>query len=256
MKIPKELLGAPYSVLIAGSAVTPTETSNATHNCLYFIYIQGILKVEIIGTTVIPEFPSMIATILVLTVLALTMIFTKTPQNRKLKWLYPTRKSDGAVSTLNEFILSMLLWYFRMFISGLFCILIGFIGIAVLDRITVGIKEFTAIRQSADATALFVGGFLVFTGLVIHGTSLNPIFLSQAVVITGFLNLQRLLVVLISVFVSLIFGWLFYYIFAKIEPKGIDLDDINQSPRAVGIFIFCYEVYMGLVIHSSLSIPL
>jgi uncharacterized membrane protein YjfL (UPF0719 family) len=138
------------------------------------------------------------------------------------------------------FIESILLWYARMFVSGFLCLVIGFIGIAVLDRITVGIKEFAAIRQSAEATALFVGGFLIFIGLVIG----------------AYLNLERLLIVVCSVFVSLIFGWIFYYIFAKIEPKGIDLDDINQSPRAVGIFIFCYEVYMGLVIHSSLAIPL
>lgn len=143
-----------------------------------------------------------------------------------------------------------------MFISSLFCIVIGFLGIAVLDRITIGIKEFVAIRRNADATALFAGGFLIFIGLVIHGTSLNPIFLSQAVVMGAFLNLQRFLIVLCSVFASLIFGWLFYFIFAKIAPMGIDLDDINQSPRAIGMFLFCYEVYMGLVIHASLAIPL
>ena len=75
---------------------------------------------------------------------------------------------------------SILLWYVRMFVSGLLCILIGFVGIAVLDRITVGVKEFNVIRQDAEATALFVGGFLLFIGIVIHGTALNPIVLSQA----------------------------------------------------------------------------
>ncbi len=143
-----------------------------------------------------------------------------------------------------------------MFVSGFLCILIGFIGIAVLDRITVGIKEFKVIRQDAEATALFVGGFLTFIGIVIHGTALNPIFLSQAILVGAYLDFQRLLVVLGSVFVSLVFGWIFYLIFAKIAPKGIDLDNISESPRAVGIFIFCYEIYMGLVIHSSLAIPL
>jgi hypothetical protein len=135
-------------------------------------------------------------------------------------------------------------------------VLIGFVGIAVLDRITIGIKEFKIIRKDADATALFVGGFIIFVGLVIHGTSQSPIFLSQAVITTGFLNLQRLLVVLLSLLVSLGFGWLFYFFFAKIEPKGIDLDNISKSPKAVGLFVFCYEIYMGLVIHSSLAIPL
>ena len=143
-----------------------------------------------------------------------------------------------------------------MFVSAFLCIFVGFIGIAVLDRITVGIKEFKVIRQNAEATALFVGGFLVFIGIVIHGTSLNPIFLSQAIIVGAYLDIRRLLVVLGSVFVSLIFGWIFYLIFAKIAPKGIDLDNISESPRAVGIFIFCYEIYMGLVIHSSLAMPL
>ena len=155
-----------------------------------------------------------------------------------------------------SFFTGMLLWYLRMLLSSSFCVIIGFFGIAALDRITMDIKEFSIIRKDPDATALFVGGFLIFVGLVIHGTSLNPIFLSQTVLYTGFFNFQRFLIVIISVFVSLFFGWLFYFIFAKIKPKGIDLDNINKSPKAVGIFIFCYEVFMGLVINSSLAIPL
>jgi hypothetical protein len=150
----------------------------------------------------------------------------------------------------------MLLWYLRVLLSSIFCVIIGFLGIAALDRITIGIKEFSIIKKDPDAIALFVGGFIVFVGLVIHGTSQNPIFLSQTVLYTGFLNIQRFLIVIVSVFVSLIFGWLFYFLFAKVEPKGIDLDKISKSPRAVGIFIFCYEVFMGLVINSSLAIPL
>jgi len=160
------------------------------------------------------------------------------------------------MAAATSLVLGILLWFFRVFISSLFCILVGLGGIAVLDRITVGIKEFTSIRKNPDATALFVGGFLVFVGLVIHGTSLNPIFLSQTLLISAFIDLERLFIILISVFISLFFGWLFYYIFAKIAPMGIDLDDINNSPRAVGFFVFCYEVYLGLVIHASLAIPL
>jgi succinate-acetate transporter protein len=56
--------------------------------------------------------------------------------------------------------------------------------------------------------------------------------------------------------VSLLFGWLFYVIFAKLTPFGIDLDDVNKSPIAVGIFLFGYEVFLGLIIYGSLMIPL
>jgi hypothetical protein len=75
--IPTALLGGPYIVLLDGSIVTPVETSNATHTFLYFTFTHSTRKVEIIGATVIPEFPSIIANFIVLTTLALTLIFTK-----------------------------------------------------------------------------------------------------------------------------------------------------------------------------------
>lgn len=75
--IPTVLLGGPYTVLVDGSTVTSVEASNATHTFLYFTYTHSTHKVEIIGKTVIPEFPSIIAILMVLTALALTLMFTK-----------------------------------------------------------------------------------------------------------------------------------------------------------------------------------
>jgi len=57
-------------------------------------------------------------------------------------------------------------------------------------------------------------------------------------------------------FVSLLFGWLFYVIFAKLRPFDIDLDDINKNPVAVGIFLFSYEVFLGLIVFASLTLPI
>lgn len=150
----------------------------------------------------------------------------------------------------------ILLWFLRSFLSCIFCLLIGLGGIALLDKITVKIHEFKVIRGHAEATCLFVGGFLIFAGLVVHGSILNPIFFGQQLLISSFINIQRFLVVSLSVLISLVFGWIFYLVFAKVTPFNIDLDDINKSPTAVGAFVFCYEVFMGLVIHASLSIPL
>lgn len=152
--------------------------------------------------------------------------------------------------------LGVLFWLFRTFVSSVICLLIGFFGIKVLDLITVKIKEFKVIRGNAEATALYVGGFLIFAGLVVHGSALNPFFLGQWPTFSAFFGLQRLLIILLSVAVSFLIGWLFYLVFAKFTPMGVDLDDINQSPIAVGAFLFCYEVFMGLVIHASLTVPL
>jgi uncharacterized membrane protein YjfL (UPF0719 family) len=135
-------------------------------------------------------------------------------------------------------------------------LLIGYIGIRSITLLTTKIREFESIKGDSLATSLFVGGFFVYAGLVVYGSMVNPFFLSQSVTFGAYFNLQRLLVVVISFFVSLFFGGLFYLVFAKLRPFGIDLDDINKHPIAVGIFLFCYEVFLGLIMFASLTIPI
>ena len=156
----------------------------------------------------------------------------------------------------SEFFTALLLWFVRAFVSSLICLVIGIIGILSLTRLTTRISEFKTIKGNPTATSLFVGGFLVLAGLVVYGSMVNPFFLSQSVIFSSYFNFQRLLVVVLSYFVSLFFGWLFYFIFAKLTPFGIDLDDVNKSPIAVGIYLFGYEVFLGLIIYGSLTIPL
>jgi succinate-acetate transporter protein len=62
--------------------------------------------------------------------------------------------------------------------------------------------------------------------------------------------------VAVTSFVSLLFGWLFYTVFARLTPFGMDLDDVNKSPVAVGIFLFGYEVFLGLIVYGALMMPL
>ena len=156
----------------------------------------------------------------------------------------------------SEFFTALLLWFVRAFVSSMICLVIGVIGIKVLTHITTQIHEFKTIKGNPVATSLFVSGFLVFAGLVVYGSMVNPFFLGQSVIIGSYFNLQRLLVVALSFFVSLFFGWLFYAVFANLTPFGVDLDDINKSPIAVGVFLFGYQVFLGLLIFGSLMIPL
>ena len=156
----------------------------------------------------------------------------------------------------SDFFVSLFLWFVRAFVSSVICLAIGFIAIKSLTRLTAKISEFKTIRKDPIATSLFVSGFLVFAGLVVYGSMVNPFFLGQSVIVGSYFNLQRLLVVVLSFFVSLFFGWLFYFIFAKLTPFGVDLDDVNRSPVAVGIFLFGYEVFLGLIVYGALMIPL
>jgi uncharacterized membrane protein YjfL (UPF0719 family) len=160
------------------------------------------------------------------------------------------------VAVPSEFFTSLLLWFVRAFISSVICLAIGFIAIKSLTHLTTKISEFKIIREDPVATSLFVSGFLIFAGLVVYGSMVNPFFLGQSVIVGSYFNLQRLLVVVLSFFVSLFFGWLFYFVFAKLTPFGVDLDNINTSPVAVGIFLFGYEVFLGLIVYGALMIPL
>ena len=157
---------------------------------------------------------------------------------------------------VTEFIASLGLWFVRAFVSSLVCLLIGYVGIKCITLMTTKIKEFESMKGNSLATGIFVGGFFVYAGLVIYGSMVNPFFLSQSVNVGSYFNLQRLLVVVISFFVSLFFGGVFYLVFAKLDPFGIDLDDINKHPMAIGIFLFCYEVFLGLIVLASLTLPM
>jgi len=156
----------------------------------------------------------------------------------------------------SEFLLSLALWFVRAFVSSLICLLIGYVGIRSITVFTTKIKEFESMKGDSLATSLFVGGFFVYAGLVVYGSMVNPFFLSQSVTVGAYFNLQRLLVVVLSFFVSLFFGGLFYLVFAKLRPFGVDLDDINKHPLSVGVFLFCYEVFLGLIMFASLTIPM
>jgi uncharacterized membrane protein YjfL (UPF0719 family) len=156
----------------------------------------------------------------------------------------------------SEYLVSLGLWFVRAFVSSLICLLIGYAGIRSITLMTTKIKEFESIKGHSLATSLFVGGFFVYAGLVVYGSMVNPFFLSQSVTFGAYFNLQRLLIVVISFFVSLFLGGLFYLVFAKLSPFGVDLDDINKHPLSVGVFLFCYEVFLGLIVFASLTIPI
>ena len=151
---------------------------------------------------------------------------------------------------------SLFLWFIRALISSIVCLVIGYLGIKGISFITTKINEFESIKGDPLATSLFLGGFFIYAGLVIYGSMVNPFFLSQSVSIGSYFNIERLIVVTLSFFVSFIFGSLFYLIFSKLHIFGVDLDDINKNPIAIGVFLFCYQIFLGLIIFASLNIPL
>jgi len=74
---PFQLLGGPYVGLIDGTQQTGIVTSNSTHTSFYFTYPQSGHSIDVVGATVAPEFPTIIANTLVLSAMALMLLFTK-----------------------------------------------------------------------------------------------------------------------------------------------------------------------------------
>lgn len=85
VSFPKELLGGPYIILINDS---PPDTSSETSNdetSLYFTFnFNSTCEVQIIGETVIPEFPNILLLLFMLVTLLAIMI---RKMKRNLKWL-------------------------------------------------------------------------------------------------------------------------------------------------------------------------
>jgi hypothetical protein len=76
--VPHRLLGGPYVCLLDDVVVSPAVSSNATHTIMYFAYTHSSHQIEIVGTTVIPEFPTLLAPVLLLAVLILTLLAART----------------------------------------------------------------------------------------------------------------------------------------------------------------------------------
>jgi uncharacterized membrane protein YjfL (UPF0719 family) len=58
-----------------------------------------------------------------------------------------------------------------------------------------------------------------------------------------------------SFVVSLLIGIALFYIIDKLTPK-IPFASISKSPVAVGIQVFGYLVFFGLILNAALTMPL
>jgi uncharacterized membrane protein YjfL (UPF0719 family) len=156
----------------------------------------------------------------------------------------------------SELLYALSLWFIRALISSIICLIIGYLGIRGISIITTEVNEFKTIKGNPLATSLFLGGFFIYAGLVIYGSMVNPFFLSQNISVGSYFNATRIAVVILSFLVSFIFGGVLIYLFTKLHLFDVDLDDINKDPTSVGMFLFCYQIFLGLIIFSSLNVPL
>ena len=69
----------------------------------------------------------------------------------------------------------MLLWVARTIILAFICAFLAWLGIRVLDVLTPHIHERESIGRNPVSVGLFIAGFFILVGLVIHGTVTGPV---------------------------------------------------------------------------------
>ncbi len=148
----------------------------------------------------------------------------------------------------------VLIWLAKVILLALVSMLLAWLGIRVLDALTPRIPQRQRIGEDPIATGLFIAGFLILVGLVIHGavTALTAVV---APILGYIFDFRTWGVLAVSFAVSLLIGIALFHIVDRLTPK-IPFISISRSPVAVGIYVFGYLVFFGLILHAALTGPL
>ncbi len=148
----------------------------------------------------------------------------------------------------------VLIWIAKVILLVLVSTLLAWLGIRTLDALTPSIHQRQRIGENPVATGLFIAGFFILIGLVIHG-AITALTAVVPPIIGYIFNFRTWGVLAISFVVSLLVGIALFHIVDKLTPK-IPFVSINKSPVAIGIYVFGYLVFFGLILHAALTGPL
>ncbi len=148
----------------------------------------------------------------------------------------------------------ILLWAGRTAVLAVLASLLGWLGISVIDVLTPRIHERRRIGEHPVSVGLFVGGFMIMIGLVIHGAVTGPVLVGSGMLRT-LIDPARIGLMAISFLVSLALGVIILYMMDKLTP-GIRFSRVDEDPVAVGVYVFGYLVFFGLILNGALTMPL
>ena len=148
----------------------------------------------------------------------------------------------------------VLIWLAKVILLTLIATLLAWLGIRVLDALTPRIHQRQRIGESPVATGLFIAGFFILVGLVVHG-AITALTAVTAPILGYVFDFRTWGVLAISFVVSLLIGIALFHIVDKLTPK-IPFVSVNKSPVAVGIYVFGYLIFFGLILHAALTGPL
>ncbi len=148
----------------------------------------------------------------------------------------------------------VLIWLAKVILLALISILLAWLGIRALDALTPHIHQRQRIGEDPIATGLFIAGFFILVGLVIHG-AITALTAVVAPILGYIFDFRTWGVLAMSFVVSLLIGIALFHIVNKLTPR-IPFASINESPVAVGVYVFGYLTFFGLILHAALTGPL
>ncbi len=148
----------------------------------------------------------------------------------------------------------VLIWLAKVILLALVSALLAWLGIRVMDALSPRIPQRQRIGEDPVATGLFIAGFFILVGLVIHG-AITALTTVVAPILGYIFDFRTWGILAISFVVSLLIGIALFHIVDKLTPK-IPFISISKSPVAVGIYVFGYLVFFGLILHAALTGPL
>ena len=147
-----------------------------------------------------------------------------------------------------------LIWLAKVVVLVFVSALLAWLGIRVLDALIPYINYRERIGESPVAVGLFVAGFFILIGLVIHG-AITALTAVTAPIVWYIFDFRTWGLLAMSFVISLLLGVALFYIVDKLTPK-IPFGSIKENPVAAGLHIFGYLVFFGLILHAALSGPL
>ncbi|HEX78389.1 MAG TPA: hypothetical protein G4O03_08315 [Dehalococcoidia bacterium] len=158
------------------------------------------------------------------------------------------------IGAVHPFYITLLLWLAKTVFLAFVCGFLAWLGVRALDVLTPHIHERQRIGESPLAIGLFIAGFFILIGLVIHGAATAPAVVGGPL-LDYLIDFRRLGLIAASFFVSLLVVVAMFLILNKMTPK-IPFMSIENSPNAIGTYVFGYLVFFGLVLHAALTSPL
>ena len=139
-------------------------------------------------------------------------------------------------------------WVLKVIFFTLICFFLGWLGLRVLDVLTPHIHERELIGKDPRSVGLFILGFLIYIGLVIHGavTTLPGGSLELDLI------MRRLGLIVIAFAISLLLAVGVFNFLDRLTPK-IPFSSLRKSSLGTGVYVLGYFVFLGLITHAAFA---